>query len=171
MAKTLVTSINLRLLARALDTQDLGNRENNTAYKKLLSLLSGVGLNQADRMFHDQRTLAASGTEDLDVAAGGGLLDVLGDALALVKVKAIIVHAAAANTNNVNLSRPAANGVPIFLAAGDAVAVRPGGLAVLVWPDNTAIPVTGGTGDLITFTNSAAGTPVTYDVFVIGTSA
>jgi hypothetical protein len=171
MAKTLASSINFRLSARAVDTQDLSNKENNASYKKAINFATGLGLNQADRIFMDQRTLAASGTEDLDVATGGGLFDVLGDALAFVKLKALIVHALPANTHNVNVTRPAANGVTIFTAVSSGVALSPGGLYVLVRPDLTAIPVTPTTADLITFTNSGAVTPVTFDVFMIGTSA
>jgi hypothetical protein len=35
-------------------------------------------------------------------------------------------RADAGNTNDVQLTRPAANGVPLFLAAGDGVAIGPG---------------------------------------------
>jgi hypothetical protein len=38
-------------------------------------------------------------------------------------------------------------------------------------PDATGYPVTAATGDLVTLTNSAAGTSVTYDVIIIGSSA
>lgn len=171
MAKTLNSKLTIAAITGYVDTLDLSSRENRQDFSKVLSLLTGVGASQADRIFHDTRTLAASGTEDLDVAAGGGLLDGLGDALALAKIKALIVYARAENTNTVDVSRPAANGVPIFAAASDKLSVRPGGAFVLIAPDLAGIPVTAATADLITFTNGGAGTPVTYDVIIIGTSA
>lgn len=130
---------------------------------------SGVGANQADRLWHGQRTLNASATEDLDLA--GVLTDVFGAAFTLAKLRLLWVRAAIGNTNNVNVTRPAANGVPIFLAASDGLPVVPGGSFMYVAPNAAGIAVTGGTGDLITFTNSAGGTSVTYDVVILGTSA
>jgi hypothetical protein len=138
-------------------------------YRKANTLTSGTGANQADLIFTDTRTLAASATEDLDLA--GVLVGAFGATLTFARVKGLFIVAAAANTNNVNITRPAANGVPLFLAASDGVAVRPGGWFAMSAPDATGYPVTAATGDLVTLTNSAASTSVTYDVIIIGSSA
>jgi hypothetical protein len=130
---------------------------------------SGVGANQADKLWHDTRTLTASQTEDLDLS--GVLLDVFGAAFTLAKLRMLAVRAATGNTNNVNVSRPAANGVPLFLAASDGVPVVPGGTFLFIAPNAAGIAVTAGTGDLVTVTNSAGGTSVTYDVYALGTSS
>lgn len=134
-----------------------------------IRLTSGTGANQADLIFHDTRTLAGSGTEDLDLA--GVLSSALGASLTFARVKAVIISAASGNTNNVNLTRPASNGVPLFLAASDGIAVRPGGVFAWVAPDASAVAVTAGTGDLLTVTNSAGSTSVTYSVVIVGASA
>jgi hypothetical protein len=120
-------------------------------------------------VFTDTRTLGISATEDLDLA--GVLTDAFGAVITFVKIKALIIKAAAANTNNVNLSRPAgATGVPIFLAVSDGIIIPPG--YTFAWFGSGAgITVTPSTGDLITLTNSGAGTSVNYDVVIIGTSA
>lgn len=133
-----------------------------------ISLGDGTAANQANRLFSDRRTLAASATENLDLA--GVLTDAFGASLTFVKVKAILITASAANTNNVNVSREATNGVPVFLAAGDGVPVLPGGVFLWVAP-GAGVTVTPGTGDLLTVANSAAGTSVTYDVVILGTNA
>lgn len=138
-------------------------------YRKANTLTNGTGANQADLIFTDTRTLAASATEDLDLA--GVLVGAFGATLTFARVKGLFIVAAVGNTNNVNVTRPAANGVPLFLAASDGVAVRPGGWIGLSAPDATGYPVTAATGDLVTITNSAAGTSVTYDVIIIGSSA
>lgn len=139
------------------------------AFSQRIRLATGTGANQADKLFSDTRTLAASATEDLDLS--GSLADAFGTTFTLARVKAVIVTAAAANTNNVNVSRPATNGVPLFAAAGDLIPVRPGGMFCWVAPDATAVVVTAATGDLLTFTNSASGSSVTYSVVIVGASA
>ncbi|MFC8432251.1 hypothetical protein [Streptomyces sp. NPDC057253] len=135
---------------------------------KEIVLGSGTSSGQADRLFTDRRTLAASATENLDLAAV--LLDAFNATLTFVKLKAILIIADSGNTNNVNVIREATNGVPLFLAAGDGVPVQPGGIFLWVAP-GAGVTVTPSTGDLITVTNSAGGTPVTYDVYLLGTSA
>lgn len=132
---------------------------------------SGTGAGQVDMVFTDTRTLTASATEDLDLA--GSLTGALGTTLTFARIKAVFVKAADANTNNVQVTRPASNGVPWLMAAGDGIALRPG--AFNLWgsgsADATGVAVTAGTGDLITFTNSAGTTPVTYTVVILGCSA
>jgi DNA-binding beta-propeller fold protein YncE len=91
--------------------------------------------------------------------------------LTFARIKLLYIGAASGNTNDVQITRPASNGVPLFLAAGDGIAVRPDGKFVWVAPGATGIAVTAGTGDLITLTNSGGTTGVTYDVVIIGASA
>lgn len=134
-----------------------------------IRLTSGTGAGAADMKWHDRRTLSASGTEDLDVA--GSLTGAFGNTLTFARIKAVLVVASSANTNDVQVTRPASNGVPLFLAAGDGLAVKPGGLFLWVAPDASGVAVTGGTGDKITVTNSAGSTSVTYDVVIVGASA
>lgn len=162
--------IKLEALASLTSVLDLATAGVPLNFAKDIPLLNGTGANQADKIWHDQRTIAASTTDSLDLA-GGGLVDALGVALTLAKLKAVIVYAAAANTNNVVVTRPAANGVPWLTAAGDACPVKPGGLFVWVDPSLAAVAVTAGTGDLLDIVNSGAGTTVTYDIVLIGTSA
>lgn len=165
----LSTDLTLRLAANLTNPLDLSTPVDALVKAITLSLTSGTGASQANMMWHDQRTLAASATEDLDLA--GSLTNGFGATQTFARVKLILVSAAAANTNNVQVTRPASNGVPLFLAAGDGLAVRPGGVFLLAATDSTSVAVTAGTGDLITFTNSAGSTSVTYDVVIIGASA
>jgi hypothetical protein len=164
----LTARISLKLTADLTKALDLGTAHSPVNRSLIQKFVDGAALGQADRIFADTRTLVASATEDLDLAAS--LVDAFGATITMARLKALIVLPAAANTNNVNVSRPASNGAPIYLAASDGEAVHPGGMLVKVWPGATAIPVTPATGDLITFANSAGGTPVTYDVILIGSS-
>lgn len=165
----LSTQVNTALVAQLTTALDLVTASAPLSYSKAYSLASGTGANQADKIWSDTRTIAASGTDSLDLA--GSLTDALGAAFTPARIKGLLVAAASGNTNNVNVTRPASNGVPLFLAAGDGIPVRPGGVFLWVAPDVTGVAVTGGTGDLIDIVNSAGGSTVTYDVVILGASA
>lgn len=166
----LSSSVLVQLAATLTSDLDLATVTVPLTYRHRSVLTSGTTGDEADLVFHDTRTLAAEGTEDLDLA--GVLTSALGATLTFVQVKAIMIAAAAANTNNVLVTCPASNGVPLT-DAGEKIfpPVRPGGIALWFDPGDGGIAVTAGTGDLITVTNSGAGTAVTYDVIIIGTSA
>lgn len=127
----------------------------------------GTGINQANQVFTDTRNIGASSTEDLDFA--GGLTDVYGNTITFTTIKAIIISAANGNTNNVQIEEAAANGIGLFGAAGDQISLKPNGVFQWVDPTAAGLPVTAGTGDLLTINNSGAGTGVDYTVVVIGT--
>ncbi len=131
-----------------------------------LSLTNGTGASAADQIFAEQRTIAASGSYDLDLQAS--LTDALGAAFTPAKVKCLAVFAAAGNTNDVQVGGDAAS-VPIFGATADYISVKPGGVLILCHP-GAGFAVTATSADIIQFANSAGSTSVTYDVIVIGTS-
>ncbi|MEV0993416.1 hypothetical protein [Nonomuraea sp. NPDC050202] len=160
----------LELAAELTSPLDLSTPSSQLRLSQQMNFAQGAGANQADMIWHDKRTIAASATDSLDLA--GGLAGPFAGAnLTFARIKFLFVRAAAANTNNVNVTRPASNGVPWALAAGDGFPVKPGG--AFFWYDPTAagVAVTGGTGDLIDMVNSAAGTPVTYDVVIVGAAS
>lgn len=148
---------------------DLGTATFPFAISITQSLTSGTGAGQVDRVFTDTRTLGPSATENLDLA--GVLTDAFGASLTFVTIKAVIIRAAAANNvaNQVQVTRPAANGVPFFMAASDGISLAPG--YTFAWFGSGAgVTVTAATGDLITVTNSAGTNSVNYDVVILGTS-
>lgn len=169
MATTLRTVVTASIEATFKNLLDLSTPTDTLAASAKIQLANGTGANSADLCFHDQRTLAASATEDLDLA--GALAGPLGAAQVFVELRAIMIKAAAGNTNNVNITRPAANGVPLFLAASDGIAIPPGGVFLWSCPADGKVVVTAATGDLVTITNSAGSTSVTYDVVIVGVSA
>lgn len=169
MTTTLKTTVTASIETTFKNVLDLSSPVDNLVELIKIQLSNGTGANSADLCFHDQRTLTASGTEDLDLA--GSLAGPFGASQVFVELRAILVKASASNTNNVNITRPASNGVPLFLAAGDGVPIPPGGVFLWACPADGKVTVTAATGDLITLTNSAGSTSVTYDVVIIGTSA
>lgn len=139
------------------------------AINAVITLESGTGSGQADKIFMDDRTLAASATENLDLA--GSLTDAFGATITFATVKAILVIAKAANTNDVVIGGAASNGfVGPFGGTTPTVSVKPGGLALMVAP-KTGWTVTASTGDILKMANSSSGTGVDYSIVIIGTSA
>jgi hypothetical protein len=168
MTLALSSVLTAQIDATLTDTLDLATGSVPLSYRQRYTWATGTAASQADRVFHDTRTLAASATEDLDLA--GSLTGAFGTTTTFVDLKAILISAADGNTNNVRLTRPA-NGVPLFLAQGDGLDVYPGGTFMWIAPGTSVVTVTAGTGDLLTITNSSSGSSVTYDVVIIGTSA
>lgn len=165
----LTTTITTKISASQTAANDLGTSSFPVDYRDIVNLTSGTASNQADLLFTDQRTIAPSGTEDLDLA--GSLVDALGNTLTFVTVKTIMIKAASGNTNNVTVSPAAVNGfLGPFNAAADLISVSPDGM-MLVHAPGTGWTVTPSTGDLLTIANSGSGTSVTYDVIIVGTSA
>ncbi len=170
MATTLRTVATVKIDALYKNLLDLSSPSDAFVKEYKTELDNGTAANAADLMFHDQRTLAASANEDLDLA--GGLTNPLtGAAMTFVELRAVIVRASLSNTNNVRVIRPASNGVPLFLAASDGIDIPPGGTFMWACPADGKVTVTAGTGDLINVANSSSGTSVTYDVIIIGCSA
>lgn len=137
--------------------------------KAVAELRTGVGVGQANLVFSDRRTIAASGNDDLDLA--GTLTDPFGAVLSFAKIKAILIIAAAENTNDVVVGGAPANAFkgPFTLDAHKQ-GVAPGGMLMITAPKG-GWPVVAATGDLLRIANGGAGTPVTYDVVLVGTDA
>lgn len=130
----------------------------------------GTGANQADVSFSDQRTLAASATEDLDLT--GTLIDAFSKAVTFARIKVLLVMAAPTNAHDVVVGGALANAFVNWVgAATDTVRVRPGGLLLLAATDAIGYPVTPDTGDALRMGNAGAGSQVVYEIVLIGTSA
>ena len=166
--------LQVQLAATLTKVMDVGSghdaKDQLPPFEKIFSVTNGTGAGQGDMLWHDQRTLAASATENLDLA--GSLADAFGTTQTFVRVNLIIVYAAEGNTNDVQVQRGSSNGVPLFMAASDGVQLSPGMIFVLGGgKEATDFVVTAGTGDILTITNSAGSTSVTYDVLILGASA
>ncbi|MEU6222245.1 hypothetical protein [Streptomyces sp. NPDC047042] len=149
---------------------DLGTGRASQILARRMTLGSGTGAGKADRIWSDRRTLAASATEDLDLA--GVLLDAFGAAVTFARIKGLIIAAAAGNTNNVVVGAAASAPWITLLGATHTLTLRPGAFVAVGTGAADAIgyAVTATTADLLKVANSAAGTPVTYDIHIIGAS-
>jgi hypothetical protein len=151
---------------RYLGSNDLSPQAQDFAKRIRQVFLTGGGADQANFVFADTRTLAASATENLDLA--GGLTDAFGQALTFASIKAILVKAAAGNTNNVVIGGAASNAFLLFGDATDTLAIPPDGFALIVAPGAAGFPVAAGTGDILKMANSGGSTSVEYEIILLG---
>lgn len=168
MAASATLSLALSALVDA--TIDIGTVQHNIApFNPNYVFSDGTGADQIKNVFADNRTIAASSNDDLDLA--GSLINALGQTLTFTKIRGILVRAASANVNNVVVGGAAANQFATpFGAVAHTVVVRPGGLLALIANDATGYAVTAGTGDILRVANSGAGSSVVYDIVLIGTT-
>ncbi|MFG2963579.1 hypothetical protein ACGFZS_09845 [Streptomyces sp. NPDC048288] len=167
----LSASLAISAFAELSQAIDLGTGRVPQSLSRSAQLTTGTGAGKADKVFSDRRTLAASGTEDLDLA--GVLLDAFGAAITFVRIKGLFIAAAAGNTNNVVVGAAASNPWAALLSATGTVTLRPGAACGFLAgsADATAYAVTASTADLLKVANSGAGTSVTYDIHIVGASA
>lgn len=133
-----------------------------------ITLDTGVGSGQADKIFSAQRTVLTAANDDLDLV-GGPLLDPLGAALSFVKVKGIFIYALPANTTNLTIGNGANPFVGPFGAAAHTLQCQPGQWISLLAPNTGWTPVAA-TGDILRVAN-AAGASAVYNIEIVGTSA
>lgn len=167
MPTGLTATLGVALQALFTNTVDVGSASYPVNFSPSIPFTDGAGANQVNKLFSDQRTLAASATEDLDL--NGTLLDVFGNAFSPTKIKGIIIFADAGNTNDVIVGGASANQfASMFGAATHTVKIQPGGFLALATPSAAGYALTAGTGDLLKIANSAGGSAVTYTILVIG---
>jgi hypothetical protein len=164
--------VSLNVQGSQTSALDLGSAAFNAMKTYSTSYANGTAAGQANKLFTDTRTITASSNDDLDL--NGVLTDAFGGSLALLRVKALIVVAAAGNTNDVVVGGAASNTwLAPFGSATDKIKVKPGGVLALFAgiADATGWPVIAATGDILRIANGGAGTPVTYDIVIIGADA
>lgn len=167
----LTSSMSMSAAATQSVAADLGSATRLANVRRAVALATGTGAGQADLAFSDRRTIAASGTENLDLA--GTLVDSFGATITFVKVKGIYIAASAANTNSVVVGAAGSNPWVGLLNSTGTVTLRPGMgfMAIAGQADATGMGVVAATGDLLKVANSGGTTGVDYDVVIIGTSA
>ncbi|API58866.1 hypothetical protein BSL82_05695 [Tardibacter chloracetimidivorans] len=136
----------------------------NEGLSKLFT--DGTGAGQANGVYIDDFSIEASGTLSIDLS--GSLEDAHGNALVFTAIKAILLIADAANTNNVILGNVANGFVGPFGAATESLTVPPGGCVLLSNPSAAGWAVTAGTVDLIKLANSSSGSAVGGTIVILG---
>jgi len=162
---TVTAELRVKFSAVHTGANDQGNPEFRPVLEFLKKFTSGVGADQADIVWSDTRTLAASATEDLDLA--GVLTDAFGATITMAEVVAIMIVAAAANTNNVVVG-DATSPVPLFGGTNPTYSVKPGGMFLVCAPNAAGLLTVGaGSTDDLKITNSSSGTGVDYSIMIL----
>jgi hypothetical protein len=167
----LTSKVRVGVSAQQTAPHALGGASDSVSKDWSVSFADGAAAGQANVVWQATRTIAASGTDDLDLA--GSLTNALGSTV-FAKVKSLTVVAATGNTNNVVVGgAPSNTWIGPFGDATDKLVVRPGGAQQIGVGegDLNAYAVTAATGDILRVANSGAGTSVTYDIIVIGTAS
>lgn len=149
-------------------TRDAGDAAVPISEVANYDVADGTGAGQANAVYIDDFSIAASGTLAIDLS--GSLVDPNNVTKAFTAVKEIRIKADATNTNNIVYGAAATNQ---FLgpmgAATHTIAIKPGGLLVLNEGYSAAgWAVVNATTDNILLTNSAGGTAVTGTIVIIG---
>lgn len=165
MVAGVTASVELRIKAALAGTNDLGTpRLNIDPIEEILQIVAGTdATNKCDLLFSDTRTLAASATENLDLA--GVLANAFGATITAAEIVLIFIRAKAANTNSVIVGN-VTNGFVGPLTATGTYTIKPGEYFLAV--SKSGWGVTAATADLLKIANSGGTTGVDYDVLIIG---
>lgn len=170
----LTTSIRAALLPVYTKSVDFGEAVFRPELVAEFALASGVGANNADQLFTDERTVASATNDDLDLA--GVLADVFGATLTMVNLVALFVYnqprSGVANTTNLTIGG-ATNPFVGFLGGTTPTIgpIRPGGFVMLGCPATLGLGVvTASTADILRIANSS-GAAATYQIGIVARSA
>lgn len=167
MAKTQTGTTTIALAATLQEVADLGTNKAPLAVAKNIAWANGESANQCEMVWGDTRTLAASTTEDLDLA--GGLTDGLGGTITFTAIKEIYVSAASDNGDTISIGGAASNTfVGPFADASDKVKIPANGSCHIVAPTAAGWTVTASTADLLRIGNDDSGDTADYSIFVRG---
>jgi len=171
------------------DTTDpgLSTPKDNDELRYIFAFTNGTGVDQADKMYRDRRTLTANtGTDLLDLA--GGLVDAFGNTLTFSKINIMLVEnkglPAAGNDGTSSdtwtkaagqdllVGGAASNAWDVWLneTAGAEVRVRSGSMFLLTAPQD-GYRVIAGTDDILQVLwdgSVASGGDIEYDIMLIG---
>lgn len=172
----LTVDLTARIAARFSGSNDFGGPNYAPQMEKILQFANGTGANQADLPFFDERSVAASSNDDIDLA--GVLASAFGVTLTFVKIVALFIvnapkdPAAAANLSNLTIGL---GSNPFLGFLGGTLPtlgpLPPGAGAMLFGPGSAGIgTVSAGSSDILRVANGAGGTAV-YQIGIIGRSA
>ena len=172
------TSLSLVMNCTATDTADLTSTAPSAVIqaKRIQTMISGTGADQADVVYADSATMIADAFADYDLS--GTVKDIYGDNVVMARVKAVYVkntsttasiikvgggsNGAGLNAFDTWITSTAADGSEGVLLAPDA--------CILLWsPGATAWVVTAGTDDLLSIEEQST-LAASFDLVVVGSS-
>ena len=119
---------------------DLSTRRDRFTRDFSIHLASGTGADQADTLFHDERTLADGANETLNLYDSGSLKDSLGNDLTLETLKLLFIENTSADASL--KVGGGATPVGLFADSSDIELIKPGGYKLWFAPNATGLDVT-----------------------------
>lgn len=164
MATSQTASINIDAYVNATK-----NGRSTTGYiRTTRNLNNGTLVNLADKAYYELRTIASAGAPDNLDFAGGGLIDVNGDAITWVEFTTLIISAP--STNLVDITVGNGTNPANFGSGAGTILVKPGETKILI---NTAAdgayPIAAGSTDNLKLA-IGSGT-ADYEILAVGRSA
>jgi hypothetical protein len=171
MADSLTAQIKASLNWLFQESLDLATVNDDAKLEYDRSFADGTAADQADKIWHDSRTLASGASDDLDLNALTNTIFGSTVTINMAKVKAIlIVNTATTAGEDLTVGGAAAQEWTAWVgAAGDKVRV-PADSCLLITNRKSGWSVTNGASDTLRVTNTGAGS-ITYKIAVLGTSA
>jgi len=171
MSDTLSSEIKASLGWLFQDSLNLGTVVDSSLLEYRQLLADGMLADQADKIWHDARTLPAGASEDLVLSALP--LSLFGDSvvIALANVRAILLinTATTAGEDLVVGGATSREWRGPLVASGDRLIV-PADSCLLVVNKKSGWPVVAGLSDKLRVSNSGSG-DITYKIAILGTSA
>lgn len=162
---TLAASIKIGFDVQYSVAKDLSTPADRLALSRTFDLADGSGANQAQVLFSDIRTLADGANEVLDLYASGSLLDNLGVALTLTRLKVLYLKNLSTDANL--LVGGGTTPVGVFADASDILTLPPGGIFIYTAPNATGLLLT--TNKNLKLEHNGTGTStLSYEIIVIG---
>lgn len=162
LSGTISAAVNLT----PVKTADFANVTQSVQRTFSKTLTVGTGADQADQVFSDQRTLAGTANETLDLQS---LTNSLGVAVVFTKVKLLYIEVVSTNSDStitVGASGSSAFNTPFSGDDTFSIDIGPGGVAMFCRTDSTAYAVSGTVKDLKVLNNSASS--LTYNIIIAG---
>jgi hypothetical protein len=162
---SLVTAITIVLNITHTKAEALATLSDPVALSRQIALTDGDGANEADTLFHDQRTLADGANETLDLH-DGSLADAFGDAVTLDILKVLYIKNNSADANLL-IGGAAAAQLGLFADTSDVLKLPPGGQILLSAPDAAGIDCS--TNAALKIAHDGTGSSsLTYDIIAVG---
>jgi hypothetical protein len=170
MAETLIGTLALQLTATLKNSLNFSTPTDPLVYNLSQGIATGTGAGQANKLWHDTRTLAAGANESINVYSFGGAVSGVGTAFALTKVFALFIRNKANTATSLTIGGEGSANAWVSWCGGNGhtVTIPPGGCLLLIAPDATGFVVGNANNNLLKITNADGANPVTYDIIVIG---
>lgn len=172
MSESLTTKFVQQFTATVVNTLPFDNVVSSPFLDISLNLSSGSATGAANQIFRDQRTLAQSGTEVINVYNFNGSADPVGLPLTMATVKTLIITNLNGTESNVlTVGGDTSGGAwrSPFNGNSAAKVTIPGGAALTLTSSGStawAVAITS-SGSLLKFSNDGTGA-LTYDLIVAG---